>query len=107
MEKIAQKDYFSYKDSYVKIVCVNRTNPYAFDLLLDKLNNVGVVDISIVEALGINSDTGVEEDFDQTQDTSAILSNYIKGLTLPVDNSIMINYMKEIYLEAISQEHVE
>lgn len=107
MEKIAQKDYFSYKDSYVKIVCVNRTNPYAFDLLLDKLNKVGVVDISIVEDLGINSDTGVEEDFDQTQDTPTIINRVIDNLTLPVNNSIMKNYMLELYKEAISLEHTE
>lgn len=107
MEKIINKDYSDFKDCYVKIVCMNRTNPYAFDMLLDKLNKVGVVDISIVEDLGLGNDSGTEEEFDQTQDTPTILSNYIKGLTLPVDNSIMINYMKDIYLEAISQEHVE
>jgi hypothetical protein len=100
-------DYPSYANKYVKVVCVNRNDPYVFDQMLDKLYKAGPIDISIVE--DINSFTDNEEDtaVDETQDTGTILSNYIDGLTLQVNNDKMKSYMKDIYQEALSVEFTE
>lgn len=106
LERIIEKDYSEYKDCYVKVVCVNRTNPYAFDMLMDKLYKVGPIDISVVEDISVFTDNEEDTDIDFTQDTQTLLMTYIKGLTLSVDNSKMIDYMNDVYQEAISQEHV-
>ena len=47
-----------------------------------------------------------EDVVDEAQDTSMILSTYIKGLTLPVNNDKMITFMNDIYKEALSTEHL-
>lgn len=107
IEKINQKDYDEYKDCFVKIVCVNKTNPYAFDLLLDKLYKVKPIDISIVEDITTFKDNNEEEVVDQTEDTPTILNNYITSLSLPVDNEKMKTLMNTIYNEALSLEHIE
>ena len=107
VEKIVKKNYDEYKDCYVKIVCVSRTNPYAFDLLLDKLYKVGPVDISVVEDMNAIIDNAENDEIDQSQDTPSILSSYISGLTLTVNPDKMIDYMKDVYSEALQQEHVE
>lgn len=107
VEKINATDYSKHKDCYVKIVCVNKTNPYAFDILLDKLYKESPADISIVEDVNVFSDNNPDEIIDQAQDTPTILDNYIDGLTLPVENDKVKKYLREIYLEALSLETVE
>lgn len=105
MEKINSTDYTKYTDCYVKLVCVNRTNPYAFDLLLDKLYKVNPIDISIIEDVSTFAETeDSDETVDESQDTQTILNKYIEGLSLPVDKTKMKSYMTDIYQEAITLE---
>lgn len=107
VEKINATDYSKYKDCYVKVVCVNKTNPYAFDVLLDKLYQAQAADISIVEDVNSFIDNNVDDLVDEAQDTITILDNYIQGLTLPVESDKMKHYMREIYTEALSLENIE
>lgn len=105
LEKIKGTDYSKYKDCYVKIVCVNKTNPYNFDVLLDKLYKACPLDISIIEDISSFKDNAEDDVIDEAQDTRTILDSYISGLTLPVNNDKMKNFMYSIYSEALSVEH--
>ncbi len=107
LEKINATDYSKFKDCYVKIVCVNKTNPYAFDMLLDKLYKEQPADISIVEDVNSFIDNNIDDTVDEAQDTLTILDNYISGLTLPIESDRMKHYMREIYTEALSLENIE
>lgn len=107
LEKINATDYSKYKDCYVKIVCVNKTNPYAFDILMDKLYQAQAADISIVEDVNSFIDNNSDDLVDEAQDTITILDNYIQGLTLPIESDRMKHYMREIYAEALSLENIE
>lgn len=107
IEKIQATDYSKYRDTYVKIVCVNKTNPFAFDMLLDKLYKESPADISIVEDVNVFTDTAADDVVDQAQDTVTILDTYISGLSLPVDNDKMKSYMRDVYLEAVTLENVD
>ena len=49
IEKIQNTDFSKYKDTFVKLVVVNKSNPYAFDLLFDSIYKMGPLDITIVE----------------------------------------------------------
>lgn len=104
---IANTDYSKYANCYVKVICVNKTNQYAFDLLMDKLYKAGPIDISIIEDQSNITDTAEEESIDESQDTPTILTKYIEKLQLPVDNKKMTDFMLSIYQEALSVEHVE
>lgn len=107
IQKINQTDYSEYKDTYVKVLSIKRENTYAFDLFIDKLYKAGPVDISVVED-STNFIVNEEDDVvDEAQDTNTILANYIRGLTLPVDNDRMITFMRSIYNDAIATEHIE
>jgi hypothetical protein len=106
IEKINATDYSKYKDVYVKIVCVNKTNPYAFDMLLDKIYKESPIDISVVEDISAFTDNAESEGINEAEDTQTILDKYVSGLTLPVSNDKMKSYLKEIYQEALTLEHV-
>jgi DNA repair exonuclease SbcCD nuclease subunit len=106
IEKINATDYSKYANTYVKVVCVNKTNPYAFDMLFDKLYKESPLDISIVEDISSFKDNEEDIGVDEAQDTVTILDTYITGLTLNVDNATMKTFMRDIYTEALSVEHV-
>ena len=98
-------DYEKIKDSYIKIIIVNKQNLFLFDHVLDNLNNIGVSDISIIEDF---TDTEFENDhdiIDQAQDTVTILNNYIDGLAINnVEPDRLKRIMRELYIEALNVE---
>jgi hypothetical protein len=100
-------DYDNLKDTYVKIVVVNKQNPYLFDSVMDNLYKTGVADIGIVEDFTDTSVTDDEELVNQAEDTMTILNKYIDGLTLNVKPDILKGLMKELYVEAVNVERVD
>ena len=100
-------DFVSMKNTYVKVVVINKQNPYLFDNVIDNLYKVGVSDISIVEDF---TDTVIENDqelIDQAEDTMTILSKYIDNLTLNVESVKLKTLMRELYIEALNTETTE
>ena len=100
-------DYNKYKNTYLKVVVICKQNPYLFDTVLDNLYKAEVTDISIVEDF---TDTNIDIDDDivnQAEDTMSILSNYIDGATLDVNNEKLKTIMRELYVEAVNAERSE
>jgi DNA repair exonuclease SbcCD nuclease subunit len=93
-------DYSQHKDTYIKVVVVNKTNAYLFDLMLDNLLKAGVADISVVEDF-TEADSD-DEIIDEAEDTVTILNKYIDGLTIDVEHKKLKSLMKEIYVEALN-----
>lgn len=106
VEKIQKTDFSKYKDCYIKLLVINKSNPYAFDLLFDSIYKVGPLDIQIVEDPSILFDNNEMDDIDEAEDTITILQKYIDGLTLPLDNGRMKHFMIDIYNEALQVETV-
>jgi DNA repair exonuclease SbcCD nuclease subunit len=97
-------DYSIYEGAYVKIVVVNKTNPYLFDMVMDNLYKANVADISVVEDFtDITVDTD-QELIDQAEDTMTILSKYIDNLPLTVESDKLKGLMRELYVEALSSD---
>ncbi len=100
-------DFESLKNTYVKVVVVNKQNPFIFDLLVENLYKAGVADISIVEDF---SEVLIDDDqelIDQAEDTMTILSKYIDNLTLNVEADKLKLLMRELYVEALNTETTE
>lgn len=96
-------NFAAYKETYVKVVVVNKQNPYLFDLVVDNLYKTGCSDISIVE--DFTDATLVDDDIvDQAEDTVTILSKYIDALELDVESDKLKTLMKELYIEALNTE---
>lgn len=95
-------DYSIYEGCYVKVVVVNKLNPFLFDMVIDNLYKVGAADISIVE--DFTDLTVDDETIDQAEDTVTILSKHIDNLTLNVDNDKLKSLMRELYVEALNTE---
>jgi len=97
-------DYEKLRDTYIKVVVINKQNPYLFDSVLDNLYKAGTLDITVVEDF---TDTTVENDsdiVDQAEDTITILNNYIDGLKLNVQNDKLKTMIRELYVEALNSD---
>lgn len=97
-------DYDAFKNNYVKIVVAAKTNPYLFDLLVQKIFEVGVIDINIVEDFTDIDNTEEENSVDQAEDTMTILEKYVSNLPTDLNKERLNKLFKEIYVEALNEE---
>lgn len=104
IEAILERDLSQYKDTYVKVVIINKTNPYWFDMLIDKLTDVGVFDLQTVEN-SLNLEFGDDEDLSMgAEDTLSILSKYVSQLEVGVAKERLDNLFKQLYNDSLNLE---
>jgi DNA repair exonuclease SbcCD nuclease subunit len=103
--EITSKDLNKYTNTYVKVVVLNKTNPYLFDKFMDNLYKVNPIDITIAEDF-TDLTEGVDNDMiDQAEDTMTIIGKYVDGIKEEhIDNEKLKTVMKELYVEALNQE---
>ena len=102
-------NYNKTKDSYVKVVVLNKQNPFLFDTVIDNFYKDEVADMSIVEDFS-DMNFGVDKDIiNQAEDTITILSKYIDDNSngLVEDPNKLKNLMKELYVDAMNEERTE
>jgi DNA repair exonuclease SbcCD nuclease subunit len=103
--EINNKDLSKYTSTYVKVVVLNKTNPYLFDKFMDNLYKVNPVDITIAEDF-TDLTEGVEDDMvDQAEDTLTILNKYVDSIQENnLDNEKLKSILQELYVEALNSE---
>jgi DNA repair exonuclease SbcCD nuclease subunit len=105
IKTIQEMDLSRYSSTYVKVVVINKTNPYLFDMLINRLYQLNPVDISITEDFSDIEETD-EMSVDQAEDTTSILNRYVDNLTTDLDKDKLKNIFKELYIEALNEETV-
>jgi len=100
-------DYSIYEGSYVKVIVIEKMNPFLFDMVIDRIYKSGACDISIVEDFAETLVEDEKEIIDQAEDTMTILSKYIDNLQLQVEPDKLKGIMRELYVEALNVEKVE
>jgi len=104
ISEITNMDVSKYKDTYVKVVVINKTNPYLFDKFMNNLYNINAADITIVEDF-TDPNEGLDEVVDQAEDTLTILNKYVDSVQENnIDNTRLKNLLKQLYVEAINIE---
>jgi DNA repair exonuclease SbcCD nuclease subunit len=102
---ITNKDLSKYKNTYVKVVVLNKTNPYLFDKFIENLYNVAPVDITIAEDFSDLTE-GLDDDMiDQAEDTITIINKFIDNIEEDnINNDRLKTVMRELYVEALNTE---
>lgn len=105
--EITGKDLNKYTNTYVKVVVVNKTNPFLFDRFMENLYKVNPIDITIAEDF-TDLTEGVEDDMiDQAEDTLTIINKYVDNIQEQhIDNNKLKTVLKELYVEALNTEQV-
>ena len=98
-------DFKPYANTYVKVVVINKTNPYLFDKFMNNLYNVNPADITIAEDF-TDLTEGVDDNMvNQAEDTLTILNKYVDNIKEDnIDNTKLKTLLKELYVEALNTE---
>ncbi len=93
-----KQDVSDYKDKFIKIIVEEKRDYQMFETLVDRLYNVGVHDVKIVETL---VDVEGIEDVDlETKDTMTLLNEYIDEVEIAVDKTDLKSLMRSLYIES-------
>jgi len=103
--EITSKNLSEYTNTYVKVVVINKTNPYLFDKFMASLYDINPIDVTIVED-HTDLTEGVEDDtIDQAEDTMTIIEKFVDGIKEEhISNDKLKTVMKELYVEALNLE---
>ena len=93
-----KQDVSDYKDKYIKLIVEEKRDYQMFETLVDRLYNVGVHDVKIVETL-VNEDDDADIDV-STKDTLTLLNEYIDEVEMSVDKSDLKGLMRSLYIES-------
>ena len=94
-------DFNIVHEKYTKVIVVNKTDLYQFDIFIDKLLKSSAHEIKIVEDFSDLDANNVSDDIvEQSEDTLSLLNNYIDQLDINLDKSKLSDIMKSLYLQA-------
>ena len=104
LDEIMDMDFDHYKGSYVKLIVHTKTNPYWFDMFVDKIEKAGVLDLQVVDD---NLNLQLEDDDDivnEAEDTLTVLSKVVDQVESRVDKKVLYTFLSSLYNEALSVE---
>jgi len=104
LDDIMAVDWDHYKGSYVKLIVHTKTNPYWFDMFVDKIEKAGVLDLQVVDD---NLNLQLEDDGDivsEAEDTLTVLNKVVEQVDSRVDKKVLYNFLSTLYNEALSVE---
>ena len=95
-------DATEYANKIVKVIVRKKSKPKDFEKFIDKLYNVGVCDLKIIE----NFDIQENEEFvvDEEENTISILHRYIDESDFQYDKERIKNIFQELYLQSCEVE---
>ena len=104
MDEAIVHDFSALKDTFVKVIIKNKTNPYWFDLFIERLEKSGIQNLQVVEDhLNLNLEKD-ETIVNEAEDTLTILNGYIDQLDLKHNKQEVKNVLHQLYSEALTIE---
>jgi hypothetical protein len=101
---VVNLDFNQYTDTFVKLIVRNKTNPYCFDMFIDKLEKAGVYNVQVVDD-HFHMDDVIDSDItSEAEDTLAVLTNHIRLMDDTVDKPKLRSLLQNLYQEALSVE---
>jgi len=102
--EVVNIDFNQYNETFVKLIVRNKTNPYCFDMFVDKLEKAGVYNVQVVDD-HFHMDTVDDDDIvSEAEDTRTILTKFVNNLDSVVDKKQLETLMLSLYEEALNVE---
>ena len=93
-----KQDVSCYKDKFIKLIVEEKRDYQMFETLVDRLYNVGVHDVKIVETF-VDEDNVDDADL-ETKDTMTLVNEYIDEVEIAVDKTDLKSLMRTLYIES-------
>lgn len=107
MDEVLDIDVEQLKNSIVKVIVHEKTNPYWFDMFIDKIEKIGVIDLQVVED---NLNLQLEDDEDIANEAEDTLTILKKAAVQAGNNwneskqNALNSFLTDLYSEALSVE---
>jgi hypothetical protein len=107
MSDILGQDLDHLKDCYVKIIVQSKTNPYWFDMLIEQLEKIGVVDLKVVDdhlSLDIED---ADDIINEAEDTLTIIKKFAASYLQEKDADTLRDLnvlLTQLYQESLNME---
>ena len=93
-------DATEYHNKIIKVIVKNKSDASSFEKFIDKLYDVKVADLKIIENYDFNNGWVDENGDVETEDTFSILNKYIEEAEFSLDKSQVKSLIKSVYEEA-------
>ena len=104
ISEVVNIDFNQYSQTFVKLIVRNKTNPYCFDMFVDKLEKAGVYNVQVVDD-HFHMDAAADEDItSEAEDTVTILTKFVQQTNTGVDKQQLTTLMMSLYSEALDIE---
>lgn len=90
-----------YAGKYLKLVVVNKTDPYQFDRLVDAIHQAGLEDFKIIENMVDLTADAIDDDDVNFEDSISLIESYVDASDVPVDKGRLKTLMKSLYVSAL------
>ncbi len=101
-------DYSNYNkdltDKFVKVVVVNKTDPFIFDRFIDNIQNQKIYELKIAENFNEFIGANVEDENMSFEDTAEIVDTYIDAVDTDLDKNKIKVEMRQLMTEAQALE---
>jgi DNA repair exonuclease SbcCD nuclease subunit len=104
MDYNKQYDLSNLVKKFVKLVVVNKSDPYLFDTFVDKILEVDTHEFKVAETFEEFQGQNVSDDNISIDDTTTLLDSYVDAIDTELDKNRMKAFMREIYVEAVNEE---
>ena len=86
--------------SCVRLVVVKKTDFYKFDRFVDKLYDLDLIELKIIEDFSEFEADVIEEDKMDVEDTMTVLSDFVDTVSTDLDKDKIKNMLRTLYIEA-------
>lgn len=87
-------------DKFVKIIVVNKTDLYAFDKFIDRIQSISTYELKIAETFGEFLGENVSDEEISVEDTTELLDTYVDSVETDLDKDKIKSLMRGLYVEA-------
>ena len=91
---------------FVKVVVVNKSDPFTFDRFIDRIQNQDIYELKIAENFSEFMGENVEDEGISFDDTADIVDTYIDAVDTELDKDRIKNQVRELMTEAQTLEVV-
>ena len=104
-------DYNNYdvsklENKFVKVVVVNKSDPFLFDRFIDRIHNIDTHELKIAETFDEFLGENVDDETVSVEDTTELLDTYVESVETDLDKEKMKGLMRGLYVEAQNLEIV-
>jgi DNA repair exonuclease SbcCD nuclease subunit len=95
-------NFEQYKGCYIKVIVINKDNPYILDSIVSMIEKAGAADVQVVES---HFNIDIESDYDimeNTEDTLTMLKKFTLGIKNVKQREKVDSVLYELYIEAQS-----